>query len=86
MHRIVSELVVNAGKHAPDAPLALTFRRDEDALVVVSTNPTAASSEALSTGLGLVGVGERVRLLGGTMNRRETPGYFTVEVRIPWRS
>ena len=86
VHRIVSELVVNAGKHAPDAPLALTFRRDEDALVVVSTNPTAASSEALSTGLGLVGVGERVRLIGGTMNRRETPGYFTVEVRIPWRS
>lgn len=86
LHRIITELVVNAGKHAPGAPLTLVFRSDADTLIVHSTNSTTSDSTALSTGLGLVGVRERVRLLGDTMTTPHTPGDFTVEVRIPWRS
>jgi signal transduction histidine kinase len=68
--RITRELLTNARKHAPDARLELQIVRDHDDLRMSASNPVPASDAAagtgLGTGLGLTGVRERVRLLGGT--------------------
>lgn len=67
--RITRELLTNARKHAPGARLDLQIVRDHDDLRMSATNPVPASDAAgseLGTGLGLTGVRERVRLLGGT--------------------
>ena len=60
LSRILTELVVNASKHAPTQPLAITLARHEDRLVIAAGNahpraqdqPTPAASEGPSTAEG----------------------------------
>lgn len=57
LSRVLSELVVNASKHAPDQPLAITLARHEDRLVISAENAhpraqdssTPAASQNTST-------------------------------------
>lgn len=83
---IVAELVMNARKYAPDAPVRLRIEgADDGALMIRSSNPLGASAlTATGTGLGLVGVAERAAALGGSATSGPTPsGTFDVEVRLP---
>ena len=86
--QVASELLVNAHKHAPGAPVDLVLSHEGDDLLLRASNPlVTAPPTALGTGLGLVGVEERARLLGGSARHGATgDGRFVVEVRVPWRA
>ncbi|MFJ7989082.1 sensor histidine kinase [Streptomyces sp. NPDC094447] len=93
LHRVVQEGLTNAAKHAPGAAVAVavTPQDDEAATVrveVVSgpgTGPPPLGSR--SGGTGLVALGERVRLAGGTLGHRVTgDGGFALTAVLPRRA
>ncbi|AJR18641.1 two-component sensor histidine kinase [Pimelobacter simplex] len=89
LHRVVRELLANAARHAPGAPVDLVVagRGDGNGVDVVCRNPVAGSargSAPAATGTGLAGVAERVRLAGGTARAGAADGQFVVEVAVPW--
>lgn len=86
--QVTGELLVNAHKHAPGAPVDVVLAHEGDDLVLRVCNPLVTeASAALGTGLGLVGVEERARLLGGGARHGATgDGRFVVEVVLPWRA
>ena len=84
--RILTEITANAAKHAPGAPLRVTLSRDDEHLVLTARNPLSATAAGatISTGHGLLGVQERVRLLGGDARCGADGGTFEVEAWMPW--
>ena len=65
-YRIVQEALTNALKYAPDRAVSLTVRRDLHA-VVIETENRGGFGPSTGSGLGLVGMGERVSVFGGTL-------------------
>ena len=85
-YRIVQEALTNAGKHAPGAAVRVCVERRQSELVVRVTNgPSPAPADgAPSGGYGLVGLGERVRTLGGRLTTGpRLDGGFEVEAVLP---
>lgn len=86
-YRVVQESLTNVHKHAADAPTSVWLRRAGDTLQLTIEN--IAPARPAVTGLprgghGLVGLGERVRLLGGGLVAEPTLGRgFRVEATIP---
>ncbi|MFC0848528.1 sensor histidine kinase [Streptomyces noboritoensis] len=90
-YRIVQEALANVVRHAPGATTRVSVRSDgTDLLVVVVNGPAAEPRSALETsgtGHGLVGMRERVRLTGGTLDTGPLPdGGFRVAARLPLRT
>jgi signal transduction histidine kinase len=69
--RVAQESLTNAHKHAPGAPvrMTLTYAPDMVGLVVVNGAPPRGHRPLADTGggMGLVGMRERIALVGGTM-------------------
>lgn len=88
VYRIVQEALTNARKHAPGARVVVTVEGAPDAGLVVDVRnpaPPAPVATAPGTGLGLVGVRERVELVGGTLAHGALPdGGYAVTARLPW--
>jgi len=93
-YRIVQEGLTNARKHAPGAPVRVRLATVDGALVVEVANampvpvggagPTAAMPGA---GRGLIGLRERVQLVGGRLEHGATPeGQFRLSAWLPWRA
>ncbi|WP_353942373.1 sensor histidine kinase [Streptomyces sp. HUAS MG91] len=87
-YRIVQEALANVVRHAPGARAQISIGLDADALLVLVVNGPAlkpvAPLESSGTGHGLVGMGERVRLVGGTLDVGPLPdGGFRVAARLP---
>jgi signal transduction histidine kinase len=84
-YRIAQEALTNAGKHAPGAPVAVAVERSAEHLVIrVVNGPGHASEPAFGGGYGLVGLGERVRTLGGRLTAEpRLDGGFVVEAVLP---
>jgi signal transduction histidine kinase len=84
-YRIVQEALTNAGKHAAGAAVRVEVERPADDLVVrVVNGPGGPPSNGSSGGFGLVGLGERVRTLGGTLTAEpRLDGGFAVEAVLP---
>ncbi|MEU8437719.1 histidine kinase [Streptomyces sp. NPDC029216] len=89
-YRIVQEALANVVRHAPGARTRVSVTRsdgDGEVLVLVVNGPaeeTAAVLEGAGTGHGLVGMRERVRLTGGTLDAGPLPeGGFRVAARLP---
>ena len=85
-YRVVQEALTNAGKHAPGAAVAVTLdrRAGELAVTVVNRRPTRAAAALPSGGLGLIGLRERVRTVGGTFRAEpRLDGGFGVEAVMP---
>ena len=84
-YRIVQEALTNAGKHAPGAPVTVLVERTQGQLLVRVTNGAPREpSHATGGGFGLVGLGERVRTLGGTLRAEpRLDGGFLVEAVLP---
>ena len=87
LYRIVQECLTNARKHAPACSVTVTIEGGPgEGLDVVVSNPLpggAATAERLR-GLGLLGLDERVALLGGSLDHGETGGRFVVRASLPW--
>jgi signal transduction histidine kinase len=67
-YRIVQESLTNALKHAAPGPVHVRLRQEDGTLVVRVTSPYGdrEGPRAPGSGAGLVGMRERVALLGGT--------------------
>jgi signal transduction histidine kinase len=88
-YRVVQEALTNATKHAPDSDITVTVRdetQDEQVLlvdVVNSTPPKTPLRNDSPPGYGLIGLDERVRLVGGTLDTHTPAGGFAVSARLP---
>ncbi|WP_395360419.1 sensor histidine kinase [Streptomyces sp. YH02] len=89
-YRIVQEALANIVRHAPGAPTRVSVRADGGWLTVLVVNGPSTEADsavergASGTGHGLVGMRERVRLTGGSLDTGPLPdGGFRVAARLP---
>ncbi|KIF77577.1 histidine kinase [Streptomyces sp. 150FB] len=85
-YRVVQESLTNAAKHSPGAAVRvqLTHRADETVVSVDNDPPRDdTSTGAPGSGLGLIGLDERVRLAGGTLRAGRRGGGFEVRAELP---
>ena len=83
--RIVQEALTNVLKHARATRISvmLEYRFDE-LLAIVEDNGCGFQPEVERDGLGLIGIQERVALVGGKLNIESQPGLgTTLAIRIP---
>jgi signal transduction histidine kinase len=85
VYRVVQEGLTNAHKHAPGAPTTVSLRRDGDGNVTVSVRNDAGVPAGLpGAGLGLVGLRERIRLVGGSLRSGPAGGGWELAAVVPW--
>jgi signal transduction histidine kinase len=86
-YRLVQEALTNARRHAPGAPVDVRVVGDDAEVVVEVVNRNAGTIPAPrpgSSGFGLVGMRERVRMLGGRLETGPTDGGgFALTARLP---
>jgi signal transduction histidine kinase len=90
-YRIVQEALTNVVRHAKGANVQVMLRRTEDALTIEIVNdvpgrttPTPLRGTDSGGGLGIVGMRERVKLLGGSLDAGPTAdGGFRVAAVLP---
>ncbi len=88
VHRVIREALTNVHKHAAASAVEVAVRRDtRQVWVEVRNGPRPSDRPAHplpGSDLGLVGLHERLRLLGGTLRAGHTPdGGFAVGACIP---
>ena len=91
-YRIVQEGLTNARKHAPAAAVEVDVRVEEGNLVVmvVSRRPVGVvaaprGGAVPGTGVGLIGLRERVALAGGALESGpDAAGDFVLRATLPW--
>ncbi|TMR23033.1 hypothetical protein ETD86_09660 [Nonomuraea turkmeniaca] len=79
-HAVVQEGLTNAAKHAPGATVRVTITPHR---VTVRNGPPRSRPSVRSGGLGLAGLRERVRLVGGTLTAGPAEGGFELAVELP---
>lgn len=87
IYRVVQEALHNCARHAQAHAVRVVVRQ-EDSRIVLSVEDDGRGFDARRVrGLGLVGMEERVRHLGGVFHVRSTPGGGTkVDVELPLAS
>ncbi|MFG1925510.1 sensor histidine kinase [Cryptosporangium sp. NPDC048952] len=89
VYRVVQEGLTNARKHAPDTPVRVVLAERDGGLAVEITNRVQASGSAWlpGSGSGLVGLRERMELVGGTLEHGRTEsGEFRLCAWVPERT
>ncbi|GIE76424.1 hypothetical protein Aph02nite_23740 [Actinoplanes philippinensis] len=87
VYRVVQEGLTNAHKHAPEAPTTVSVGRTEDGGVAVAVHNRAGAApmDLPGSGSGLVGLAERIRLVGGTLRSGPVPGDgWQLSAVVPW--
>jgi signal transduction histidine kinase len=82
VNRIVQESLTNAGRHAPGEKVKVHVDWAADAVRLEVVNATAGAP-APGDGMGLPGMAERARLLGGTFTASAHDGRYTVAACLP---
>jgi signal transduction histidine kinase len=86
-YRLVQEALTNARRHSPGAPVAVRVLGDDAEVLVEVVNresPAVPEPRRGDEGFGLVGMRERVRLLGGRLDAGPTDGGgFALTARLP---
>ncbi|MGU3586704.1 PAS domain-containing sensor histidine kinase [Rhodococcus sp. C26F] len=88
LYRMIQEALTNVARHASADSVAIELRRAADTLILVIEDNGRGYQGAGDTGsgLGLVGLRERVRRLGGRVDiGNGAGGGARIEVRVPWR-
>jgi signal transduction histidine kinase len=84
--RTLQEALTNAARHAPGAEVDVTVVWESDALVVAVQDRSPADGvtpRTIGSGSGLIGLRERARSRGGTLEAGPTEHGFGVRVRLP---
>ncbi|WP_425862217.1 sensor histidine kinase [Arthrobacter sp. TWP1-1] len=97
--RVVQEGITNVARHAPEAKATVslervgaerqsaeTSRAKHELGVTVVNGPSAPGEAAPGAGLGLIGLAERVHLLGGSLEHGQRASGFELKARIPFTS
>ena len=86
-YRLVQEALNNAIKHAHAGQAEVTLLEDEHVVTITVTDDGRGfDPERLTDGFGLVGMRERVALVGGTLDIRSAPGQgTTIRAVLPAR-
>ncbi|KSW18314.1 hypothetical protein ATM99_17510 [Cellulomonas sp. B6] len=89
LYRVVQETLTNARKHAPGAPVKVRLHGapgDRVGVEVTNRMPDHPPATPLpSSGWGLTGLAERLRLTGGELDvQRRADGTFAVQAWLPW--
>lgn len=90
-YRVVQEGLTNVARHAPEAHAVVTLElrasdSAETELFVSVVNGLGGSAEpAVGAGLGLIGLAERVQLLGGVLEHGPTASGFGLSAVIPFQ-
>jgi len=87
-YRIVQESLSNASQHAPGAVVTVSVDHDSGAVLLRVANgpggPAGPAADEHGPGHGLIGMRERVALLGGTLSAGPAPdGGFVVAAVLP---
>ncbi|HZO36031.1 MAG TPA: GAF domain-containing protein [Solirubrobacteraceae bacterium] len=87
LYRLVQECLTNAARHADADSVVVTIEEGEQAIrVVVSDNGSGFDVGTAREGFGLVGMRERVELVGGVLEISSTPGSgTTISADVPAR-
>jgi signal transduction histidine kinase len=87
-YRVTQEGLTNARKHAPGLPVDMLLGGTPGTgLLIDIRNPLPAEESAPlvpGSGLGLVGLTERVRLAGGQLDHEIIDGEFRLHASLPW--
>jgi signal transduction histidine kinase len=86
-YRIVQEALSNAARYAPDSSVRVRIRYDEEQLFVSVIDDGAAGTVVSESGggHGLIGMRERVTMLGGTLSAGPAEGVgFAVAAALPY--
>lgn len=83
-YRIVQEALSNAVRHAPGAPIEVRVEVGEEVGMWIENAPAAGGAPVPGSGHGLLGMRERVTMLGGTLETGPTPaGGYRVAATLP---
>ncbi|HEX6357178.1 sensor histidine kinase [Actinophytocola sp.] len=80
VRRVVREALTNAAKHAPGAPVTVAVAAERHRVTVHVAN---SARQPATTGSGLVGLQERLRLLGGRLDTAYRDGTFHLDAEVP---
>ena len=85
-YRVVQEGLTNARKHAAGRPVTLVVKgQPGGTLQIELTNPRGNGVPLTpGSGIGLVGLTERVQLAGGTLDHGEAGDGFRLHASLPW--
>ena len=87
IYRVVQEALHNCARHAQARSVRVVVRQEESRIVLSVEDDGRGFDARRVRGLGLVGMEERVRHLGGAFQVRSTPGSGTkVDVELPLAS
>ncbi|WP_169797053.1 sensor histidine kinase [Streptacidiphilus griseoplanus] len=87
LYRVVQEALTNAARHAPGKDVRVDLAYAEGEIAVRVGNATSpAASGAAGGGHGLLGMGERMAAVGGTLTAGRIDGRWRVEARVPVRA
>jgi signal transduction histidine kinase len=79
IYRAIQEAMTNCGKHAEASRINVVVKQDSDRLIAsVRDDGRGFDAQVTTRGLGLMGMGERVRALQGRMSVASEPGAGTV--------
>jgi signal transduction histidine kinase len=85
-YRIVQEALTNVLKHAGPAVARVGVRYGRDAVEIEVADDGRGGLAAPGSGNGLLGIGERVAVVGGELETGPLPdGGFAVHARLPYR-
>ena len=84
-YRVIQEGVTNALRHAHGGEIVMSLRYEPDALVASVANTAGRRVVRVTSGQGLLGLAERVRLAGGVLHSGRTPdGGFRLAATLPY--
>ncbi|TVQ19836.1 MAG: sensor histidine kinase [Spirochaetaceae bacterium] len=83
-YRLVQEALTNAYRHGGATKVRITMWMGNDE-VVLQVWDNGRGAQVVNEGIGLAGMRERMREIGGALSAGNTPDGFEVTARMPWR-
>lgn len=83
LYRIVQECLTNISKHSDSKKTSISITEQGDDLEIIIRNNGIRKSKIETSGLGLLGMRERVATLNGSFSAKRSKNIFTVKILIP---